>query len=60
MFASLKSLAATLLMPVPTALLLVLLGAWIAARRACRTGLVAVSAGFLLLFLSAWSPVADR
>jgi uncharacterized SAM-binding protein YcdF (DUF218 family) len=60
MFASLKSLAATLLMPVPVALLLVLLGAWIAARGARRTGFVAVFAGFLLLFLAAWSPVADR
>jgi uncharacterized SAM-binding protein YcdF (DUF218 family) len=59
-FASLKSLAATLLMPLPVALLLVLLGAWIAARGARRSGLVAVFAGFLLLFLAAWSPVADR
>jgi len=59
-FASVKSLAATLLMPVPIALLLVLFGAWIAARGMRRTGFVAVFAGFLLLFLSAWSPVADR
>jgi uncharacterized SAM-binding protein YcdF (DUF218 family) len=59
-FASLKSLAATLLMPLPVALLLVLLGAWIAVRGARRTGFVAVFAGLMLLFLSAWSPVANR
>ena len=60
MFASLKALAATLLMPLPVALLLVLLGAGVAARGLRRTGFVAVFAGFLLLFLLAWSPVADR
>ena len=59
MFATLKSLAATLLMPLPVALLLVLLGVWIAARGARRTGFVTGFAGFLLLFLAAWSPVAD-
>lgn len=47
-------------MPLPVALLLVLLGAWIAVRGWRRTGFVAVLAGFLLVFLSAWSPVADR
>jgi uncharacterized SAM-binding protein YcdF (DUF218 family) len=60
MFASLKSLVGTLLMPLPVALLLVLIGAWIAIRWARRSGCVVVLAGFLLLFLSAWSPVADR
>ena len=60
MFASLKSLAGTLLMPLPVALPVVLLGVWIAARGARRSGFVAGFAGFLLLFLSAWSPVADR
>ena len=60
MLATLKSLVATLLMPLPVALLLVLIGAWFASRGLRRTGFVAVFAGFLLLFLSAWSPLADR
>ena len=60
MFTTLKSLVATLLMPLPVALLLVLLGVWMAARGARRMGLVTGSAGLLLLFLAAWSPVADR
>jgi uncharacterized SAM-binding protein YcdF (DUF218 family) len=60
MFATLKSLAATLLMPLPVALLLVLLGVWMALRGWRRTGFVTGFAGFLLLFLAAWSPVADR
>ncbi len=60
MFGLLKSLVGTLLMPLPVALLLVLLGAWIAARGLRRTGFVAMFAGFLVLFLAAWSPVADR
>ena len=60
MFATLKSLVATLFMPLPVALLLVLLGAWITTRGLRRTGWITVCAGFLLLALSAWSPVADR
>ena len=60
MFTTLKSLVATLLMPLPVALLLVLGGAWIRARGARRTGFVTGFAGLLLLFLAAWSPVADR
>ncbi len=60
MFAFLKSLVATLIMPVPMALLLVLLGLWIWVRGARRNGFVSGFAGFLLLFLAAWSPVADR
>jgi len=60
MFATLKSLVATLLMPLPVALLLVLGGAWMAARGARRTGFVTGFAGFFLVFLAAWSPVADR
>lgn len=60
MFTSLKSLAATLLMPLPVALLLVLVGACIVACGWRRTGFSGVFAGFLLLFLAAWSPVAGR
>ena len=60
MFVTLKSLVATLLMPLPVALLLVLGGAWMGLRGWRRTGFVTGFAGLLLLFLAAWSPVADR
>ena len=60
MFVTLKSLAATLLMPLPVALVLVLLGAWVAIRGWRRTGFSAMFAGFLLVFVASWNPVADR
>jgi len=60
MFEFFKSLVATVLMPLPVAQLLVLIGAGIVVRGLRRSGFVAVFAGFLLVFLSAWTPVADR
>ncbi|MCC5863277.1 MAG: YdcF family protein [Gammaproteobacteria bacterium] len=60
MFATLKTLAATLAMPLPGALLLALIGGWWVIRGSRRLGGIAVSFGVLLLALSAWAPVADR
>jgi uncharacterized SAM-binding protein YcdF (DUF218 family) len=60
MFGLLKSLVANLLMPLPVALLLMLVGAWMAIRGWRRVGFAALFGGFLLVFLASWSPVADR
>jgi len=56
----LKSLVATLAMPLPVAVLLMALGVllgWVGRR---RTGRFVSRLGVLLLVLSAWNPVGDR
>lgn len=60
MFGTLKTLVATLAMPVPAALLLLLLGVWWLLRGWRRLGGTAVVSGVLLVGVSAWAPVADR
>jgi hypothetical protein len=60
MLAIVKPLAAVLLMPLPIALALILIGAVLLAFGRRRGGFGFAGAGVVLIALAAWSPVADR
>jgi uncharacterized SAM-binding protein YcdF (DUF218 family) len=60
MLAIVKPLTAVLLMPLPIALTLILIGAVLLAFGRRRGGFGFASAGVVLIALAAWSPVADR
>lgn len=59
MLAIVKPLAAALLMPLPIALALILIGAVLLAFGRRRGGFGFASAGVVLIALAAWEPVAD-
>ena len=59
MFFFLKKLVGTLVMPLPVALLLSVVGGLLLVRRHRRSGGALVILAFLLIFLAAWGPVAN-